>query len=176
VNYVVELEGGERWEVSVDRDQPSQVRIEGATRNIQIETREDGTLMARIDGRLQALRLKYEDGCLVVETPDGRRRKVRVEKASTAAWRKHVEAHVPDRKELEAADLRAPIAGNISELLVADGDRVDRGQPVLRLEAMKMLNTIASPCAGVIRFETKPGATVPAGALLARVDSKEVAS
>ena len=47
---------------------------------------------------------------------------------------------------------------------------------MLRLEAMKMLNTIASPCAGAIRFETKLGATVPAGALLARVDSKEVAS
>lgn len=173
MNYVVELEGGERWEVSIDPDQPSQVQVEGSPREVQLESHQDGTLLAQIDGRVQAVRLKYEDGSLVVETPDGRRRKARVEKASTAAWRKQVEQHVPTCKPLGSGELRAPIAGCIVEWLVADGTSVERGQPVLKLEAMKMVNTIGAPCSGAIRLVATPGQSVPTGSVLARIVSQE---
>jgi biotin carboxyl carrier protein len=169
VNYVVELEGGERWEVSIDSDQPARVQVEGEARNVDIESRADGTMVASVDGRRQVVRICYEDGGLVVETPDGRRRKVRVETPAANAWRRHVEDQGKTVKADGPSELCAPIAGSIVELLVSEGARVERGQPVIKLEAMKMLNSIASPGAGLIHFEVKPGQTVRTGNLIARI-------
>lgn len=173
MNYVVELEGGDRWEVSIDSDEPTCVKVQGEARSVELETRPDGTLLARVDGRAQVVRLKYEDGFLLVETPDGRKRKVRVEKASAHAWRKLVSEQPRAAASLGPSELRAPIAGSIAALLVAEGARVERGQPVLKLEAMKMLNSIATPAGGKIRFEVQAGQTVLAGTVLARIDSGE---
>jgi biotin carboxyl carrier protein len=46
--------------------------------------------------------------------------------------------------------LAAPMPGVIIELHVKAGDRVERGQPVAVLDAMKMHNLIGAPRAGVI--------------------------
>ncbi|MBI2422975.1 MAG: ATP-grasp domain-containing protein [Candidatus Hydrogenedentes bacterium] len=46
--------------------------------------------------------------------------------------------------------LRAPMIGQVVELLVAQGDRVAEGQVLLVLEAMKMVNQIIAPAAGVV--------------------------
>ncbi len=59
-------------------------------------------------------------------------------------------AHAGD----EAADpgrLTAPMPGKVIALLVAAGDRVTAGQPLVIMEAMKMEHTIAAPHDGEIR-------------------------
>jgi len=153
VNYVVELEGGERWEVSIDPDQPARVHVDGQSRSVEIERKPDGTMVASVDERPQVVRISYEDGGLIVETPDGQRRKARVETASAHAWRKQVEDQGKASRVEGPSELRAPIAGSVLELLVSEGDQVERGDPVLKLEAMKMFNTIGSSGPGVIHFD-----------------------
>lgn len=55
----------------------------------------------------------------------------------------------------------APIPGVIINILVLEGDRVENGQALCVLEAMKMKNTIRSPRTGVIRkVNVLPGQTV----------------
>ena len=44
--------------------------------------------------------------------------------------------------------LRASMNGRVVALLAAAGDRVEAGQPVLTLEAMKMEHVHAAPMAG----------------------------
>lgn len=46
--------------------------------------------------------------------------------------------------------LQAPMPGKILELLAAEGDEVELGDPVVILEAMKMENELKAPCAGTI--------------------------
>ena len=46
--------------------------------------------------------------------------------------------------------LEAPMPGKILELLVAEGDEVDEGQPVAILEAMKMENELKAPATGTV--------------------------
>ncbi len=46
--------------------------------------------------------------------------------------------------------LTAPMPGTIQEILVKPGDRVERGQTIVVLEAMKMKNTIKSAQSGII--------------------------
>ena len=58
----------------------------------------------------------------------------------------------------------AYMPGRVVELLVAQGDRVEAGQGVLVLEAMKMKNEIQAESGGVVsRFLVEEGQTVEGG-------------
>jgi 3-methylcrotonyl-CoA carboxylase alpha subunit len=53
--------------------------------------------------------------------------------------------------EEAGGSLVAPMPGNIVAVLVSDGQRVEKNQPLLVMEAMKMEHTIVAPTAGVVR-------------------------
>jgi len=64
----------------------------------------------------------------------------------------------------------AHIPGLITEVRVDPGAAVDRGEPLLVLEAMKMQNAISSVVAGTIaRLHVTPGQRVAKGDLLAEI-------
>jgi 3-methylcrotonyl-CoA carboxylase alpha subunit len=46
--------------------------------------------------------------------------------------------------------LTAPMPGSVVDVLVSAGQKVDKGQPLMIIEAMKMEHTIAAPVAGVV--------------------------
>ena len=63
-----------------------------------------------------------------------------------------------------AADVLAPMPGAVLEVLVAEGDRVERNQTVLLLESMKMELAITSPRNAVVRrVAVRPGQQVERG-------------
>jgi biotin carboxyl carrier protein len=67
--------------------------------------------------------------------------------------------------------IKAPIPGVITRLLVAVGDRVQSGQPVMILEAMKMENEVRAPRAGrVSQLAVNAGQVVGLGELLAEIE------
>jgi biotin carboxyl carrier protein len=56
------------------------------------------------------------------------------------------------------------IPGTIDEIYIKEGDRVNKGDKLLVLEAMKMLNTIEVPVDGKIRkINIKKGDKIPKG-------------
>lgn len=64
-------------------------------------------------------------------------------------------------------EVRAPMSGNLSQVLVSEGDPVAAGQVLMVLDAMKMANELAAPVAGVVgSLIARPGATVAASDLL----------
>jgi biotin carboxyl carrier protein len=61
--------------------------------------------------------------------------------------------------------------GKIVKVLLAEGDKVEEGQAVLILEAMKMQNEIKSPQKGkVTKIGPEAGDSVETGALLFSVE------
>ncbi len=69
-----------------------------------------------------------------------------------------------------SGSLLAPMPGTVVRVDVETGDRVEQGQTVLVLEAMKMQHTVSTPTAGVVtEIDVKPGAQVAAGEVLAVV-------
>jgi len=63
--------------------------------------------------------------------------------------------------------LKAQMPGKVVKVLAAPGEKVEKGQPVLVVEAMKMQNEIPAPRDGTIKtVHAKPGAVVERGTLL----------
>jgi biotin carboxyl carrier protein len=73
--------------------------------------------------------------------------------------------------------VEAPLHGVVSKLYVAPGDSVEKGAPLLQMEAMKLIHTLKAPVSGRIQsIRCAEGDTVPAGALLIEIspeDAKE---
>ena len=73
-----------------------------------------------------------------------------------------------------AGTLRAPLPGVIARVLVEEGERVTRRQPLVVLEAMKMEHIIEAPLAGIVKsIACRQGAKVAQGAVLVEIESEE---
>ncbi len=68
---------------------------------------------------------------------------------------------------IASKELKAPVGGQIVEVSVSDASEVNKGQPLIILEAMKMENQIKSPIKGRIRqIKVKEGQIVKTGEIL----------
>jgi acetyl/propionyl-CoA carboxylase alpha subunit len=66
--------------------------------------------------------------------------------------------------------IKAPIPGQIKSVFAAEGDRVEVGQPLFILEAMKMENEVHAPKSGVVsQLRVKPGQDVLLHEVLAEI-------
>lgn len=64
-------------------------------------------------------------------------------------------------------DLKAPMPGMVLNIMVNEGDAVEKDTPLIILEAMKMENVIKSPAAGTVkRVIAKKGVAVEKNSIL----------
>ena len=74
----------------------------------------------------------------------------------------------------QGGGLEAPMPGVVTRVLVGAGDAVQRGQPILALEAMKMEHVIRAPRDGRVRaIAAKVGDMVNGGVTLVEMDEAE---
>jgi len=128
------------------------LRVAGSGHGLVVEREDHGTLEAEIlganadtlwfefDGERQRARF-YRDG-----------RTVFVHLRGNAI---RLELEDPDDESVEAEGeaspvLRAPMPGRILEVLTTEGASVSAGDPLVRLEAMKMEIDLGAPCDGVV--------------------------
>ncbi|MEU2504077.1 biotin carboxylase N-terminal domain-containing protein [Streptomyces sp. NPDC007863] len=81
------------------------------------------------------------------------------------------------REQTLPGSLLAPMPGTVVRLAdgLAVGDRVEAGQPLLWLEAMKMEHRVTAPASGTLTaLHAAPGRQVEVGALLAVVQTEDV--
>lgn len=77
-------------------------------------------------------------------------------------------------KSTGRAEMRAPIPGLVTAVLVQAGEDVAEGEPVLVLAAMKLENEIRAPRAGrIAEVSVASGAAVEKGQLLAVIEPSE---
>lgn len=69
------------------------------------------------------------------------------------------------------SQVKAPMPGRVVRILVSVGQTVERGQPIVIVEAMKMENEMHAPASGTIKaIHAQQGAAVDAGQLLVELD------
>jgi propionyl-CoA carboxylase alpha chain len=139
------------------------VRVSGDEFAVAVEPY-DGGLLVSVDGEEEVdVIADYVPGQrLLVADLDGRRRIVRIAREGrgwrfqTLGARHHVEVmapHVADLKQHMIAKvapdmsrfLLAPMPGLLTKLEVKAGDKVEAGQPIAVIEAMKMENILRAP-------------------------------
>jgi biotin carboxyl carrier protein len=105
------------------------------------------------------------DGKLTLQT---RHNDFIAEVVDPRAWRsrRHGALEAEGRQQIVA-----PMPGKIVRVLVEVGNKVEAGQGLLVVEAMKMQNEVRSPKTGTVeRLLAKEGQTVNAGEILAWID------
>jgi acetyl/propionyl-CoA carboxylase alpha subunit len=162
---VVDEYGEVDAEVRVSRDGIA-VEIEGASYDFeQPKTNGDAiTLAAGSDSPFVARR----DGAIVSIAHAGL--------ALKATIRPNIDIPRDDAQHHHSGNaIEAPLHGVVSRLHVALGDTVEKGMPVLQMEAMKLIHTLKAPVHGrVEQIRCAEGDTVPAGAILVEIAPAEI--
>lgn len=130
--------------------------------------------------------LAHENGRLTIDAAHGpeavsvRRRADGVDIARAGfALSARIELKVDTRRdhgqlELSGNAVAAPLHGLISQIHVGKGDAVAAGDPVLQMEAMKLIHTLRAPASGTVAaVHCALGQTVPAGAVLVEITPEE---
>lgn len=160
--------GGKEYEVTV-RDTPgggAEVTVDGQT--FHVDAAGDGSAASATNRPpTPAPVLAQVDAQVNAPVPAPATLPIRA--AATAGSTAEPAAHAPARSG--AGAVVAPLPGVVTRILVAVGDRVEAGQVVLKLEAMKMENDISTAVAGTVRnVEVADGAEVSDGQLLMVVE------
>ena len=104
-------------------------------------------LTVRVDGRVRAVQVRRSGRAWELQTLGASYRAV-VVAPHVAELAKHmIEKAPPDLSRL----LLAPMPGLLTKLDVAVGDKVEPGQPVAVMEAMKMENILRAPKAATVK-------------------------
>ncbi|MEP9360819.1 acetyl/propionyl/methylcrotonyl-CoA carboxylase subunit alpha [Sphingomonas sp. KR3-1] len=140
----VVLIDGERFEVVVDED----VTVEGEPIEIDGEWQADNlTLTAIVDGAPFSVGVARK-GAAWKLTAHGATHRVEVYPPHIAQYRHHmIEKVPPDMSRF----LLAPMPGLLTQLHVAPGDRVEAGQALAVVEAMKMENILRAEKAATVK-------------------------
>jgi biotin carboxyl carrier protein len=175
VKYYVTVNGHEHEVELVERLGELQVRYDGrpvAVRHEEVDRlgqvalflREEGqdcdrSFAVSIEGDASEVRVSVAGHLYQVEIEDERERA----------------AHDAERRSRKGGgDIKSVMPGVVAKLLIGVGDVVERGQPLLILEAMKMQNEIASPRPGRVSvLHVQEGQAVASGSKLVSLESLE---
>ena len=134
------VDGGETVQVIAHfRTNGYLLELPGGSLQVSGSVDEDGDLYADLGGsRCRATVVRHGQDLTIL--CDGRSHLLTVE-----------DPYLPGLEQEEAVGrLTAPMPGKVVAVMVAAGDQVERGEPLVILEAMKMEHTITAPVAGIV--------------------------
>jgi biotin carboxyl carrier protein len=163
------------------------VEISGREVEVGVELRNDGRFTVTLDGRTYVADLKRIGGGPIHSLLVGARSCELAATNERGAWKLDLEGstfslRVETEQEHSArllggaessrrtAEVKASMPGFVTRVLVAAGDEVAKGTPLLILEAMKMENEIRAECSGRIsEIAVSERQTVNNGDVLIRI-------
>ncbi|HEX6956690.1 MAG TPA: acetyl/propionyl/methylcrotonyl-CoA carboxylase subunit alpha [Ferrovibrio sp.] len=140
------------------------IRLRGLEKDVVAQGNLDnGSLDAVLDGRRIKVGIVRQGDDLTILLPGETHRLILVDPRAAV-----------ELDEAGSGQLTAPMPGKVVQVMVAEGARVERGQPLMILEAMKMEHTISAPGRGSIaKVHFRAGDQVPEGAALLSIEAEE---
>jgi propionyl-CoA carboxylase alpha chain len=132
--------------------------------DIAVHTTTERTVEASIDGVRRTFHVTVDETAGVIDVD-----------SVLGSSSYEVAPRFPDpAAQLAHGSLTAPMPGSVVRVLIAAGDAVEAGQPLVVLEAMKMEHTVAAPAAGTVEaVQVEAGEQVEAGAVLVVLADEE---
>jgi len=159
---------GASGEIEILRPGPAcRFRLDGEEREADVATPEPGVYSILMNGRTYDARIEESaDGSRgLAVVIDGFRFAIEVRDP------RRMPAGAGGRRKQGAEAVTAPMPGKVVRVLVAVGDRVEAGQGLAVVEAMKMQNEMKAAHAGRVEsIAVKEGDTVAAGQALATIE------
>ena len=166
---------------------PSRRRLEfqcaGASQSLDVEYEGEGFVLVRGDERARAFATLTENNRIVIGAP------ARRIEATVVPTGEDLQVFVDGRRHLvtpvnhlaqashrveDHGGLRAPMPGRIVALLAQVGTELEKGAPLVVMEAMKMEHTICAPAKGIVRaFHCAAGEQVAENSELVEFEVKE---
>ncbi len=162
-----------------------QLQTGDMARAVRVLPDRHGAVAVTIDGHTTPARvLQFEGGVLRLEIDGVAQTAIAVFVGADLhiahAGHSHVFTEVsafPNADSLkDASRARAPVAGKVTQVLVAPGDAVQDGQQLVCVEAMKMEMWLCAESAGTVKaVHAKAGDQVESGAVLVDLDMEKEA-
>jgi biotin carboxyl carrier protein len=121
------------------------------TYKIDVEKFDGKRALVRVDGKPYEIEVETGASAVSKPTPVSMPARLVVQKATPVAPEPPL---APVRTAPSGGEVTAPMPGLILEIMVAIGDHVVSGTPVVKMEAMKMENEIPSPVEGTVKTIT----------------------
>jgi biotin carboxyl carrier protein len=166
MKFDVQIAGKTRTvELQLDSDR-WQISLDGVALDADAVEISPNIFSILLNGESYEVRLAAaNDGKLTLQT---RHHEFVAQVIDPRAWRgrRHGPVEAEGRQQIVA-----PMPGKVVRLLVKTGDKVETGQGLLVVEAMKMQNEVRSPKTGTVeRLLANEGQAVNAGDILAWID------
>jgi geranyl-CoA carboxylase alpha subunit len=144
-----------------ERDGGYAVHLEGRVHRFEIEALGSDWIRFRIDGLTESARF-FRDGD----------RLEMLHRGFTLRVRDHTLAAPAATAAESDGKVRAAMNGRVVAVLVRQGERVEAGQPVMTLEAMKMEHVHTAPISGIISaIDVAEGEQVTTGKIVAEIEA-----
>lgn len=154
-------------------------KIEG-----KVVRRDDGTLEVTLSERTYVLKVaRVPTGDYIIEDEGGKR--YRISPVFSSKYERtflvdgqvlsleNIQAGQAEEEDLNVVVLKSSFSGFVRKVFVRKHDRVRKGEPVVELESMKMINVLHSPIDGVVEeVYVSSGKGVLAGEKLLKIAKK----
>lgn len=166
MRYHVKFPSGDEIPVDVDDLPTGAVRVTVGGRTTEADIRDlEGGFNVMLDGRVVDLLMEGAPPDVGVVTR-GMRFYAKVESDRMRAASEALGSRAGAGEGL----VTSPMPGRVLKVLVAEGDAIKAGMPLVVVEAMKMENELAASRDGTVaKVYVTPGATVESGAKLVEV-------
>ena len=135
--------------------------IRGNEYEVELKSIEENTAKIEVNGSIYEVEIHHE--IPVIKTPT----LIRSEMPPT----RRGDTKIKKKIGKTPYSMKAPLPGNIMQLMVKAGDEVKKGDPLLIYEAMKMENKMLSDKDGVIsNVKVSPGDSVLQGDVLIEIE------
>lgn len=168
MKYAANISGHEfELDLRFNKKQPVAI-CEGREYTVDIEKIAEGHLLVKLNNRVFEILLSGDDlqsanvnGMLC----DVQLRDARLQQLAAIS--------VTAEKSSTPKDIKAPMPGMVLDLLVEEGQAIDKSTNLLIIEAMKMENEVRTGKAGVVKkIYVKKGQAVDKGTLLMRIEDQ----
>lgn len=132
----------------LDSGETTSVRYNGAIRHLQLKRLGQKNLfLLLVDNKSYELYVEEVAGTYDVKL-NGRRYRLQLEDEKTRSIRRLIKT---DTKQAGRVEIKSPMPGLIVDILVKKGDRIEKGDSLVVIEAMKMENEIRSDISGTVK-------------------------